>query len=212
MSPSATERRVGNNKNNCEDNLLEDGSQPRAAFRRAGWRGIISKLFFKLFTLFQLPSLAHSIPKIAYPHPDGLRSHGRIGRAGLRPGLRHPPRHPQQNGNSAQTAAAAWLGFANPNPCRTRSPTTKSTTRKPSSFYCSPSKKLSLSHSNMLATISALSYCSFVPNENFLPFDLQQAHYQNNHYSACSIDHLNSLLLMIEHQWKQKIPQMHTSL
>ena len=42
----------------------------------------------------------------------------------------------------------------------------------------------------MLATISALSYCSFVPNENFLPFDLQQAHYQNNHYSACSIDQI----------------------
>ena len=36
--------------------------------------------------------------------------------------------HPQQNGNSAQIAAAAWLGFANPKPCRTTSPTTKSTT------------------------------------------------------------------------------------
>ena len=49
-----------------------------------------------------------------------------------RPAHRHPPRHPQQNGNSAQTAAAAWLGFANPNPCRTTSPTTKSTTHQPS--------------------------------------------------------------------------------
>ena len=48
------------------------------------------------------------------------------------PTHRHPPRHPQQNGNAAQIAAAAWLGFANPNPCRTRSPTTKSTTLQPS--------------------------------------------------------------------------------
>ena len=49
-----------------------------------------------------------------------------------RPAQRHLPRHPQQNGNAAQIAAAAWLGFANPNPCRTRSPTTKSTTHLPS--------------------------------------------------------------------------------
>ena len=35
--------------------------------------------------------------------------------------------HPQQNGKSAHIAAAAWLGFAKPNPCRTTSPTTKST-------------------------------------------------------------------------------------
>ena len=40
--------------------------------------------------------------------------------------------HPQQNGKSAQIAAAAWLGFVKPNPCRTKSPTTKSTTRQPS--------------------------------------------------------------------------------
>ena len=58
--------------------------------------------------------------------------HGRIGRAGISLAHRHPPRHPQQNGNSAQIAAAAWLGFANPNPCRTTSPTTKSTTHQPS--------------------------------------------------------------------------------
>ena len=44
-----------------------------------------------------------------------------------RPAHRHPPRHPQQNGNSAQIAAAAWLGFANPNPMRATSPTTNST-------------------------------------------------------------------------------------
>ena len=34
--------------------------------------------------------------------------------------------HPQQSGNNAQIAAAAWLGFVKPNPCRTKSPTTKS--------------------------------------------------------------------------------------
>ena len=42
------------------------------------------------------------------------------------------PPHPQQNGNNAQIAAAAWLGFANPNPCRTTSPMAKSTTHLPS--------------------------------------------------------------------------------
>ena len=40
--------------------------------------------------------------------------------------------HPQQNGKSAHIAAAAWLGFAKPNPCRTKSPTTKPTTHQPS--------------------------------------------------------------------------------
>ena len=35
--------------------------------------------------------------------------------AKIQPTHRHLPRHPQQNGNSAQIAAAAWLGFANPN-------------------------------------------------------------------------------------------------
>jgi hypothetical protein len=49
-----------------------------------------------------------------------------------RPTQRHLPRHPQQNGNNAQIAVAAWLGFAKPNPCRTTSPTTKSTTHQPS--------------------------------------------------------------------------------
>lgn len=37
-----------------------------------------------------------------------------------RPTHRHTPPHPQQNGNAAQIAAAAWLGFAKPNPCRTK--------------------------------------------------------------------------------------------
>ena len=55
------------------------------------------------------------------------------------PSHRHPPPHPQQNGNSAQIAAAAWLGFAKPNPCRTTSPTTKSTTQ--------PATNTDLSHS-----------------------------------------------------------------
>ena len=50
----------------------------------------------------------------------------------IRPAHRHPPPHPQQNGNNAQIAAAAWFGFAKPNPCRTRSPTMKSTTHQPS--------------------------------------------------------------------------------
>ena len=36
-------------------------------------------------------------------------------------------RHPEKNGASAQISAAAWLGFANPNPCRTASPITSST-------------------------------------------------------------------------------------
>ena len=36
-------------------------------------------------------------------------------------------RHPQQNGKSAHIAAAAWLGFAKPNPMRATSPTTNST-------------------------------------------------------------------------------------
>ena len=40
----------------------------------------------------------------------------------IRPAHRHPPRHPQQNGNSAQIAAAAWFGFANPSDHRTISP------------------------------------------------------------------------------------------
>jgi hypothetical protein len=39
-----------------------------------------------------------------------------------KPTHRHLPRHPQQNGNNAQIAAAAWLGFAKPKPHRTTSP------------------------------------------------------------------------------------------
>jgi hypothetical protein len=39
-----------------------------------------------------------------------------------KPTHRHLPHHPQQNGNSAQIAAAAWLGFAKPKPHRTTSP------------------------------------------------------------------------------------------
>ena len=70
VSPSVTER-IGNNKDNCKDNLSEDGSQPRAGFRHAGLRSVLPKLFFKLFTLSQLPSLAHSIPKIEHPRLDG---------------------------------------------------------------------------------------------------------------------------------------------
>lgn len=128
VSPSATERQHGNNKNNCEDNLSADGSQPRAGFRRAGLRSVLSKLFFKLYTLIPLSSLAHSIPRIEHPRPDGLRRHGRIGRAEISLAHRHLPHHPQQNENSAQIAAAAWLGFANPNPMRATSPTTNSIT------------------------------------------------------------------------------------
>jgi hypothetical protein len=45
-----------------------------------------------------------------------------------KPTHRHLPRHPQQNGNSAQIAAAAWLGFANPKAKRAISPTTNSIT------------------------------------------------------------------------------------
>jgi len=36
------------------------------------------------------------------------------------------PRHPQQNGNNAQIAAAAWFGLKNPNPILTKSPATNS--------------------------------------------------------------------------------------
>jgi hypothetical protein len=46
----------------------------------------------------------------------------------IRPVHRHLPHHPQQNGNSAQIAAAAWLGFANPKAKRAISPTTNSIT------------------------------------------------------------------------------------
>ena len=44
----------------------------------------------------------------------------------IRPAHRHLPRHPQQNGNNAQIAAAEWLGFENPKPSLTTSPTTNS--------------------------------------------------------------------------------------
>jgi hypothetical protein len=43
-----------------------------------------------------------------------------------RPTHRHLPRHPQQNGNNAQIAAAAWFGLKNPNPILTKSPATNS--------------------------------------------------------------------------------------
>ena len=74
MSPSVTER-IGNNEDNCEDNLDEDGSQPRAGSRRASWRGVLIVLFFKLFTLFPQSSLTHSIPKRARPR---LRNQHRL--------------------------------------------------------------------------------------------------------------------------------------
>ena len=60
MSPSVTER-IGNNRNNCEDNLREDGSQPRAGFRRASWRGVLLMLFFRLFMLFQSTTITAAI-------------------------------------------------------------------------------------------------------------------------------------------------------
>ena len=44
----------------------------------------------------------------------------------IRPAHRHLPRHPQQNGNNAQIAAAAWFGLKNPNPILTKSPATNS--------------------------------------------------------------------------------------
>ncbi len=43
-----------------------------------------------------------------------------------RPAQCHLPRHPQQNGNNAQIAAAAWFGLKNPNPILTKSPATNS--------------------------------------------------------------------------------------
>ena len=73
VSPSVTESRVGNNEDNSEDNFSECGSQPRAGFRHAGLRSVLSKLFFKLFTLFPHSLLAHSIPEIAYLHLGNLQ-------------------------------------------------------------------------------------------------------------------------------------------
>jgi hypothetical protein len=54
VSPSVTEWRYGNNEDNCEGNMREDGSQPRADFRRASWRGNLFVLFSQLFMLFSL--------------------------------------------------------------------------------------------------------------------------------------------------------------
>ena len=51
---------VGNNEDNCEDNLREDGSQPRAGFRRASWRGVFPALLFKLFMLLPFPHFPHT--------------------------------------------------------------------------------------------------------------------------------------------------------
>jgi len=42
---------VGNNRNNFEDILQEDDSQPQAGFRRANRSGVLLMLFFTLFML-----------------------------------------------------------------------------------------------------------------------------------------------------------------
>ena len=74
-----------------------------------------------------IPVLEYVIASITQSAtPATLPHHCNAPRAGRARTPAAPP-HPQQNGNAAQIAAAAWLGFAKPNPCRTRSPTTKST-------------------------------------------------------------------------------------
>ena len=94
-----------------------------------------------------------------------------------RPAQCHLPRHPQQNGNNAQIAAAAWLGFAKPKPCRTTSPTTKSTMHLPSAALDGLQQPFSYKHSLRTSLAGNLQSSHFRQVLCSIPIDLKTPNY-----------------------------------
>ena len=124
--------------------------------------------FFRLFMLFQSTTITRLL-YLANANLSAIQNFATRATAA--------PPHPQQNENSSQIAAAAWLGFAKPNPCRTTSPTTKSTTHQPSAALDGLQHPFSYKHSLRTSLAGNLQSSHFRQVLCSIPIDLKTPNY-----------------------------------
>ena len=141
-----------------------------------------------------IPVLEYVIASIAQSATPAIRPTHRSAPRNGRARSPSAPRHPQHNGNSAQIAAAAWLGFAKPSPCRTTSPTTKSTTRQPSAALDGLQHPLSYKYDPRPSLAGNLQSSHFRQVLCSIPIDLKTPNYpRHSEWNRLSTRNLHQL-------------------